>query len=29
LKPLFFFSGDTEIILDDAEEDIKEVSNNN
>jgi hypothetical protein len=28
LTTLYFFSGDTEIILDDGEEDIKEVNNN-
>jgi hypothetical protein len=29
LKPLLFFSGDTADILDDGEDDIKEVNNNN
>jgi hypothetical protein len=29
LKPLFFFSGDTETIPDAGEEDIKQVNNNN
>jgi hypothetical protein len=29
LKPLFFFNGDTESILDDGEEDNNEVNNNN
>jgi hypothetical protein len=28
LKPLIFFSGDTESILDDGEKDSKEVNNN-